>query len=80
MENQEANNEALIGGSGVNAGLGVGKVYPAKSTGDPDWDLANLEQLQVMFTGLYGEGYTLQNSTVVVDGNVHLTTYVFVKP
>lgn len=61
-------------------GVKQSKAYPAKSAGDPDWDLANMEQLQVMFTGLYGEGYSLQNSTVVADGNVHLTTYVFVKP
>jgi hypothetical protein len=64
----------------ITRGVKQSKVYAAKSMGDSDWDLANMEQLQVMFTGLYGEGYTLQNSTVVVDGSVHLTTYVFVKP
>ena len=64
----------------ITRGLKQSKVYPAKAMGDTDWDLANLEQLQVLFTGLYGEGYTLQNSTVAVEGRVHLTTYVFVKP
>lgn len=56
------------------------KVYPAKPAGDPDWDLANMEQLQEVFTGLYGEGYALQNSTAVVADNRQTVTYVFVKP
>lgn len=61
-------------------GVKQSKVYPAKSTGDPGWDLANMEQLQVVFTGLYGQGYTIQNSTVVPDGNIQTVTYVFAKP
>ena len=61
-------------------GVKQNKFYPAKSTGDPDWDLANMEQLQVLFSGLYGEGYTIQNSTVVANGNIQTVTYVLVKP
>jgi hypothetical protein len=64
----------------ITRGVKQSKVYPAKSTGDPDWDLANTEQLQVLFTGLYGEGYTIQNSSVVANGNTQTVTYVLAKP
>lgn len=64
----------------ITRGVKQSKVYPAKATGDPDWDLANTEQLQGIFTGLYGEGYTIQNSTVVPNGNTQTVTYVLAKP
>lgn len=43
---------------------------------------ANAEQLLSVFTGLYGEGYTLQNSSEIGSASSGTLTvnYVFVKP
>ncbi|GAB3297487.1 hypothetical protein ACFQT0_02215 [Hymenobacter humi] len=43
---------------------------------------AKVEQLHALFTKLYEEGYTLQNSSMFKSANTseELVTYVFVKP
>ena len=43
---------------------------------------ANAEQLYKLFSGLYAEGYALQNSSTIskLDKVSVVTTYVFVKP
>ena len=43
---------------------------------------ARVEQLHALFTRLYEEGYTLQNSSVIgsADAGEELVTYVFVNP
>ncbi|MDB5268564.1 MAG: hypothetical protein JWP58_1604 [Hymenobacter sp.] len=43
---------------------------------------ANAEQFYTLFAGLYGEGYTLQNSSEIgsASSNTLTVNYVFVKP
>ena len=43
---------------------------------------AKVEQLHALFTKLYEEGYTLQNTSLIGSADVReeLVTYVFVKP
>lgn len=73
----ERHQDAII----ITRGVGQTEKLEARGTLHAKNYQANAEQLHAVFSKLYAEGYTLQNSSSISFlGPFSTTTYTFVKP